>query len=452
MSKFALFFLLLFFGGLIGALVSSPVFAVVLYQLVYFMNPETRWWGASIPNLPYSFLTVVIMIVMLVVKYGSLGKVTSWRKQPVIKWMLLILVMYYVMMPIALLPTIHSMFTLNFAKLIIIVLVVYKLVDSPKSLDYVLWAYIIGAAYIGYVADGAGRDSTGRVEDIGMIDTGGDSNYTAAALAPAAVILMYFVWLGNKKTKLLSAVCAAFIVNGLVLINSRGAFLGVVAGAGIFLVYMLFSKFQRKGQRPMAIGVVLFGLMGAYALTDKYFWMRMSTLGNLEDGDTSGSNRVEFWLATFDIMRDYPLGVGVSGYEAVSRLYLPERYFEYQEAKAVHSSWFQLLAETGWPGPLFFILLLFSLYRLLRKVKKFVIGQGQEDIYFKILVLESALVSYLVAASFINRIRAESMWWCILFLMIATNIYYLQKIGPTGLAKSDRVGVDSSGKKNNAAS
>ena len=54
------------------------------------------------------------------------------------------------------------------------------------------------------------------------------------------------------------------------------------------------------------------------------------------------------------------------------------------------------------------------------------IEKSQVDVYFKILVLESALLSYLVAASFINRIRAESMWWCILFLMIASNIYYLQ--------------------------
>ncbi len=452
MSKFALFFLLLFFGGLIAALISSPVFAVVLYQLVYFMNPETRWWGASIPGLPYSFITVLIMMVMLLVKYGTLGQATRWREQPIIKWMLLILVMYYLMSFVALLPDIHRIFTYDFTKLVIIVLLAYKLVDSPKAFDYVLWAYIIGAAYIGYVAGVTGRDETGRVEDIGMIDTGGDSNYTAAALAPAAVMLMYYVWLGDKKIKLLSVVCGALIVNGLVLINSRGAFLGVVAGAGIFLLYMLFSRYQRKGQRPMAFGVVLFGVAGALSLTDKYFWMRMSTLKDVEDGATSGSHRVDFWLATFDVMRDYPLGVGVSGFESVSRFYLPERYFVGQNAKAVHSSWFQLLAETGWPGPLLFCILLFSLYRLLRKTKKYVIAQAQEDVYFKILMLEAALVSYLVAATFINRIRAESMWWCILFLMIATNIFYLQKIRVAGSSQTSRIKSDHTGRQQNAAS
>jgi len=46
------------------------------------------------------------------------------------------------------------------------------------------------------------------------------------------------------------------------------------------------------------------------------------------------------------------------------------------------------------------------------------------------LALEGALLSFLVAASFINRARAEMLYWLILFIAIASNIYYLRFIEP----------------------
>lgn len=426
MSKFALLFLLIFFGGLVGALFSSPVIAVVLYQLVYFMNPESRWWGASIPSLSYSFITVVVMLITLVIHYGKLSKSTRYLDNPVSKWILLLFLVYCLMSYYALVPLAHEVFLFNFLKLLIITLISYKLIDNPKSLDFVCFAYIAGAAYVGYYAGFVGRNSAGRVEGIGMIDTGGDANHTAAALVPALIFILHYVWLGSYKVKLFCIICAAFIVNGLVLINSRGSFIGCVVGASIFLGHMIFSSNQKKGQKAMAFGVIFFGLAGALSLTDQSFWDRMSTLKEVEDGSASGSHRVDFWLATFSVMKDYPMGVGINGFEAVSRFYLPEHYFERNSAKAVHSSWFQLLAEAGWLGVLFFFIAMHTLFKLAKVTKKFLLDCGRVEYYFHVLCLEASLLGYFSAATFINRIRAESMWWCIVILMIATNVYYLQ--------------------------
>src|SRR5690554_7586829 len=75
---------------------------------------------------------------------------------------------------------------------------------------------------------------------------GTDANDAAITLVPAAVILMYLAWMGNFKTRVLCVLCGGLIANGLVLINSRGAFLGAATGVGIYLLYMLFSRFQKK--------------------------------------------------------------------------------------------------------------------------------------------------------------------------------------------------------------
>jgi hypothetical protein len=46
------------------------------------------------------------------------------------------------------------------------------------------------------------------------------------------------------------------------------------------------------------------------------------------------------------------------------------------------------------------------------------------------LALEGALLSFLVAASFIDRARAEMLYWLILFIAIASNVYYLRFSDP----------------------
>ena len=427
MSKFALFFLMIFFGGIFSALLFTPAASFIVYQFVYFLNPDIRWWSAGIPGIRYSFIAVVVMICVLLANYKRYSLIASWKNQPVFKWMLALLICYFIGLSFAVVPVLHERFTIDFAKLILIIFVAYKIVHTEKALDACLWAYILGVTYIGYMAREVGRDGQGRVEGIGMIDTGGDSNGTAAAMVPALIILMYLAWLGNKKTKISAFFCGVFIANGIVLINSRGAFLGVVSGALFFLFYMIFSRYQRKGQRGTAALIILVALAGTIYVADDTFWSRMETLKEIDDGGASGSHRIDFWMATFDVLEDYPLGVGIQGFVELSPNYLPEHYFEGRKTgKATHSTWFQVLSEIGWLGLFFLLSLLVSTFTLSRNTKQYLISVENYDAYFKVLALEGALLSFLVAVSFIDSVRSEILYWLILFIAIASNVYYLR--------------------------
>lgn len=424
MSKFALLFLMIFFGGIIATLTYSGSSAFILYQLLYFLNPDSRWWSASIPGLSYSFISATLMLLALGVSYSRYSAMSPWKAQPIFKWMVLLLLSYYLVYAFALDLAIHQRFTYDFTKSIVIVLVAYKLVHSERLLHASIWAYLVGATYIGYLATITGRNSGDRVEGIGLVDAP-DANGVAAALVPAAALLMYYAWLGNKKVKLLCVFCGALIANGLVLINSRGAFLGGVVGGGAFLFIMMFSKYRQKGQRGMAILIAVVSLGGALYVADDAFWERMQTLENPEDQAASGSHRVKFWLATLDVVEDHPMGVGVQGFNRLAEFYLGEEY----KNKSVHSLWFQGLSEVGWLGLAFFLIMLSSLYRLSKKTRQWVLQENATQTYFKIRALECALVSYLVAGSFINSFRAEILFWMILLLAVAINIHYLRARG-----------------------
>ncbi|NWO05217.1 MAG: O-antigen ligase family protein [Alteromonadaceae bacterium] len=424
MSKFALLFLMVFFGGIVAALVYSGTAAFVLYQLVYFLNPDARWWSAVIPGLRYSMIASLLMLLVLFLKYRQHSELAPWSKMPVFKYLIALVLLYYLAYLFAVNLPAHKTFTFEFTKLAIIILVAYKLIHSPRALDACLWAYVVGATYIGYLAWGTGRNDEGRVEGIGMVDAP-DANDTAAALVPAAVILMYYAWMGSWKMRALALFCGALIANGLVLINSRGSFLGVVVSLSIFLFFMLFSRYQRKGQRAAAVLMMVVGLSGALYVTDDLFWQRMQTLQS-EDQNVSGASRMSFWFVTFDMLDDHPMGVGITGYQTLSPIYMDEQTRGGPGLRAVHSSWFQGLAELGWIGLGVFLLMLLSLYRLSAKAKRHVLDTDDIEAYFKLLALECALLGYLAAGTFIDRFRAEILYWMILFLAAAINIYYLQ--------------------------
>lgn len=426
MSKFALLFLMVFAGGVIATFFYSGAAAFFLYQIVYFLNPDNRWWSAEIPGISYSFIASLLMLGALAVNYQKYSAISPWSKHPIFKWMVLILLLYYVVGVYALRPEDHSQFSFNYLKLVVIVLVAYKLVNTQKLLDIALWSYVVGATYIGYVATTQGRNSQARVEGIGMPDAP-DANDTAAALVPAGAILLYFFWMGSKKVKFLCLVCGALIANGLVLINSRGAFLGTVVGAGLYLLYMVFSRYRAEGQRAIAIFTVIVGISGGLYVADDTFWERMSTLQNVEDQGASGSGRINYWFAALEMAKDRPMGLGVNGFNELSTAYMSREILGGSTFKSVHSMWMQGLTEVGWLGLGAFVLMLLALFRMSRRTKRWLIENEQYSDYFKVLALEAALLGYLVAGSFINRFRAEILYWMILLLAIAINVYFLQK-------------------------
>lgn len=426
MSKFALTFLLFFFGGIIATLFYEGWAAFIVYQLVYFLNPDNRWWSASIPGLRYSFITVLLMLMVYAFRYQHYNRESPWKEQACFKWMILLLLAYYVTKLYALNPLRHDVATFEFTKLIIIMLVAYKVINSRKALDAVIWAYVTGAFYIGYLATSTGRNSGDRVEGIGMIDAP-DANDTAAALVPAAVLLMYLAWQGGKYSKIMAVIMGGLIANGVVLINSRGAFLGIVASLGIYLMCMIFSRHQKKGQKGTAIFMIVLGLSGGLYVTDDTFWERMGTLKKSEDQEQiDGAGRMVFWARTFDMLAERPYGLGVWGYNQLAPIYLTDEERGGVLNRSVHSAWCQGLSEIGYQGFAIFLIMLFTLFRQSQTTKKYLVAQHDYQSYFKVLALECALIGYLVSATFIDRFRAEILYWMILFLMLAIKFYYLQ--------------------------
>ncbi len=426
MPKIVLFVILIFLAGVTLPFIYGAHWAFYLYEMVYFLNPENRWWAAYIPLLPYSKISVIILILVFIIKYKDYQK-NKLVDIPQFKWMLLLIATFFITYFYASVPERHWYFFILYLKLVIILGFSYKVLDSQKKIEWALFAYILGCFYIGFEAYSVGRNIGGRVEGIGLSDSP-DSNGAAAAITPAFPLLVFYFWQGSKKVKLFIAITGVFIVNALILINSRGAFLGVVAGVMYFLWVMFTSSFKVKYQRSLVFVFIILGLSVLVTLVDEGFIERMSTLTDIQDEEKSGSHRYRMWLATFDLLRDHPFGVGALGYEHLSPIYVEAHLFAPgQLHKSVHSIWFQALSELGWHGLFFFIMLILSTLKIAKLTKIRCIENNNIYQYYLAHALLSSFVSILVTASFLNQFRVQSIYWLILFISCLYTVIVLHE-------------------------
>jgi hypothetical protein len=423
---------LLFCGTLFGftwlSFVRLPVFAFVLYQAIYFYYPQQRWWGYMVPDIGYSFISVVIMALVFLLNMKSLQKQKPLSVAP-LRYFYLLVALYAITYFYSARPELHMMFATNYVKLAIIMTLAFKLCSTKKSLDIILYGYIFGAWYLSFVAYQVGRQFGDRLEGVYTIDAP-DVNFVGAALTPSLVLCLYFFWIKNHiLQRLIFVIAGAFIANAIVLINSRGAYLGVALSVAYFMYHMFFSSFQRKYQKATTMFILVAGLASLTVVMDSSSIERILSIKQnteVQENKETAATRTVFWLAAWEMAKDYPLGSGYEGFSYYSHGYIPANVNTGRSRnRAVHSTWFETLSEVGYIGIMLFILMLYSSFKVSRITREYLKKRNMVDEYFKMFALEGALFSFIIAMTFINRMRAEVLYWCILFICVAYNVYVL---------------------------
>ena len=145
--------------------------------------------------------------------------------------------------------------------------------------------------------------------------------------------------------------------------------IGTAARTGLVCLAFLCLLFLRTAKRRF----LYFGLMaGASLLTIPFlpqsFTDRMSTIEN-HQSDESASTRIAVWQWTFKYVQSNPLGGGFESYlanklrfetvtsETSGSTTVVETETVTDQARAFHSSYFEMLGEQGWPGLFLWLLI-----------------------------------------------------------------------------------------------
>jgi probable O-glycosylation ligase (exosortase A-associated) len=185
---------------------------------------------------------------------------------------------------------------------------------------------------------------------------------------------------------------------------SRGGFLSI----GVVTV----TWFWRSPHKLRSLAAVVVATALIMPVLPQEFWDRMATItAPAEERDDSQQSRLHFWQVAVAMANDRPLiGVGHSGYPRAYNQY-DWTNGQYLTNRAVHSAWFGVLAESGYPGFLMFVAIVLLSLRSCRRVRLAARrGELPDELGRYAIGFETAIVAFMVGGSFVSFHYCEMLW------------------------------------------
>jgi putative inorganic carbon (hco3(-)) transporter len=426
MSITTIIWVALYTSAILGA-VFNPLMGALGYLLEYYMRPELKWWGRELPALRYNLIISVAFGVAYLVRRRSLKPMVP-VKNVSLRWLLaLAVVMVFVTGTVAVNSTVSWNWALHWFKMAFIFPVLLaNVVRSRTAFNVIAVAHMAGAGWWGWQAYDNPRRVSGRLLLVGSGDSLNDNEASAHLLTVLPFIVIYLLTEKDIRLRLVALLSAPFVVNTLILCNSRGAMVGLAAAMGLsfFLI--------RSGYRLRLVGAAIAVLLGGYTLADDTFITRQQTTSNYEE-DGSAMERIETWKGAAALVADRPLGAGGRGFHLLSPIYIPNIVEAHGgDPRAPHNTYVMVVSEWGIAGLVCFIGLYASTIRTLDKIKRRHRDADDKYFYWRAFGLQLALFAYMVASVFCDRLYGEAGYW-----MVALS-YALRRIQLTEEAEQQQ--------------
>jgi hypothetical protein len=406
MSNTAILFMFLCFAGMLLAFVKHPIYGMYSYMLVFYMMPGESWWSTDVPTLPWAFITAGATLVATMLRPSPPSR-PPWYQTAPARWLIAFTLWLWIQTPWALSLDNHLFLATLFSKYVLWYAVLYACLSDLKNVRQFIFAHILGSFLWGYMA--YENPGPGRLENLGFGDVAGSafaSMHLGTALAFAGFAFMGVS--GLRRWLAFSSI--PFVLNAIILMATRGAFIGLLGGA-LTALFMSPKSQRRLTVLSLGLGVILLMMLG-----HDIFWTRMSTIAPPEKGEQmeeSAASRIDIAEANFRMFLDYPMGVGHRGNDLLSPQYMTPALLapkEGQMVRSAHNTFMAILVDHGFIG--FILIALFHLSiigSLLRTRSRFTPGDRESAAYTAALV--TALVIYWGNAQFVNVTKAEVVIW-----------------------------------------
>ncbi|BAF90635.1 putative membrane protein [Azorhizobium caulinodans ORS 571] len=234
------------------------------------------------------------------------------------------------------------------------------------------------------------RVTIGR--DVGSV-LGDPNDLALALLFPLSFAGALVVARTNLLNRFYGLVGFGFVVAAIICTQSRGGLLGLATVTAV-----IGSRYVKNKMLVGIIGVCAMVLLYAVAGISG-----RSSGGAAEQGiDESSEGRLIAWRTAWNMVKAHPLlGVGLNTFPLNYYFYTPE--WDGHE-HAVHSTWFGVLAETGFLGFTSFITMIGMLIRLSLRCLSVAQGHGVDPRFSTAaLALTSGLAGFCVSGTFLTQ-------------------------------------------------
>lgn len=406
------------FAGLSALSMRRAVWGVSLYLMTFFINPSFWWWGSPIETIRWNQLAAGVLLLAVVVERGR-GEFAPPAESSAPTKLVLLLGLNAVAVHLALAANWDAslaMLTLLF-KYAIFYFLMIAAIRSRDDLRIVMLSFLVTAAYIGYevTINERGNFSGGRLEGVGAA---GVQNSNELASLMLAVLPMggYIFLTGRLRDKLIAVVTTPLVLNVLLLCNSRGAFLGLIAAGAIIAVLS-----PRRVRPKILKGLVFASIALVILLRDPRIFERfMTTFAGSEERDGAVVTRQIIWSAALLQIQDHPLGAGGESFSTVyGARYLPRVGYD-SPGRAVHNGFLNEICNWGFQGLLLRLAFFAAAFLGARRAGRRASREGDDDGAVLAACLISAIAGHLCTSMFGDYLDDEWGFWLI-GLTVAQN-------------------------------
>lgn len=334
-------------------------------------------------------------------------------------------------------PSVGRTPLMRYALNLILFLIVYTAVRTPKQFVWTIGAYVAGAtaaATYGLLSPPADTVYNDVTRATG---TFGDPNELAAVLVPG-LILAGALALTLKRypvLRLATAAAGVLCAAGIFLTLSRG---GLVALGFALAVSLVVAGRWRAQALVVTVLVALAGLLYFNYVASEEAVDRVTQF-------EGGTGRTDLWNIGWRMVEDKPVaGVGVGNFQTASIHYLLEPgairrdEFIVDQPKSAHNTYLQVQTELGAIGfAMFAAIILFAMLCMLRAARIFE-RRGERSLELIARALLIAVAGVLAADFFISEQYSKQLW---LLLGLGPGLLGVAH----GLVRPGEAGADTSG-------
>ncbi|TPG50558.1 putative O-glycosylation ligase, exosortase A system-associated [Rhodanobacter glycinis] len=381
--------LALFIFGMLPYILVRPYVGLLIWSWLGYMNPNRLCYGFAI-SFPWVHLVAIVTLLSLL--FSKESKRIPWSTTSVLLMMFLLWTGLTTVF--AVLPNAAWNKWEEFAKVLVMVFVTLVLVNSRERMHWLVWMIVVSLGFYG-VKGGAFTILGGGVNHVLGPPSSFIADNNALALALCMTLpFMRYLQLHSARKFVRLGLALAMLLTGV-------AILGTYSRGGLIALTIVCGALFLKSRRRLAVAVIVVavGLTASHFMPDKW----VDRMGTLQDAQQTGSGvtRIQSYEFAANVALHRPLlGGGFNVYQSDSmwQQYGPPDAIP----RAIHSIYFRVLGEQGFPGLFLFLALLFVSWRTCSRVRKQTRQIPEERWAFDLAsMLQVSVVAFMTGGAFL---------------------------------------------------
>lgn len=286
------------------------------------------------------------------------------------------------------------------SKVFIMVFAISWWVKSAKHFNWVRIGIMLSGVSIALVAISNKMNGIGLVEGTRVTisrdlrsQLGDPNDLSLVLMFPVSFLAAEIFDKNNDKwRRIASGVGLTLLISGVIATQSRGGLLGIAAVLSFFI--------YQKVKNPVLVGAI--GFVGMLLMVLFAGISDRQSGGAAEEGvDASAMGRIYAWQAAINMAVANPLtGVGINNFFVNYYFYSP-----HWDGKnhAVHSTWFQVLGETGFVGLLVFAMLIVGIFKSLERTALLNAVSSNTNLNVNTYALKAGMIGFMVSGTFLTQ-------------------------------------------------